>query len=117
MYFVKGQWLTYIKWYYTVAWSQDPSFLDFFDAPIVERRWRASSLLFRFGLMWKLYDNVASADPYLYRYALTEGSLKPSETIENGPHPEDLMLLVCKGKKEEGVATHSRMGAEKQQFL
>ncbi|KAF1854694.1 hypothetical protein Lal_00015655, partial [Lupinus albus] len=43
-----GQWLDYVRWYHTTA-------------SIVERHWKTSRsypLLVRFGLMWRLYDEV-----------------------------------------------------------
>lgn len=55
------QWLTYCRWYYVTAWSPTVTIQDqdFFDAPVVNRDWRVTSVdpeLVRFGLLWKLYD-------------------------------------------------------------
>lgn len=56
------RWLTYCRWYYVTAWSQTVTIQDFFDAPVVNRDWRVTSVdpeLVRFGLLWKLYDLIA----------------------------------------------------------
>jgi len=56
------QWLTYCRWYYVIAWSPTVTIQDFFDAPVVNRDWRVTSVdpeLVRFGLLWKLYDLIA----------------------------------------------------------
>jgi len=56
------QWLTYCRWYYVTALSPTVTIQDFFDAPVVNRDWRVTSVdpeLVRFGLLWKLYDLIA----------------------------------------------------------
>ena len=56
-------WLKYVRWYYATALSPDVSIEDFIQAPVVTTRWKASNefpLLTRFGLMWKLFDEVTS---------------------------------------------------------
>ena len=44
------------------ALSPTVTIQDFFDAPVVNRDWRVTSVdpeLVRFGLLWKLYDLIA----------------------------------------------------------
>lgn len=55
------QWLQYCKWYYGTALSPEVTIQDFFDAPVVNRKWWTDSTdpkLVRFGLLWKVYDMV-----------------------------------------------------------
>lgn len=54
------QWLRWVSWYHTVALSPDVS-IDtlLYDAPICASSWKRSNFdpnVFRFGLVWKLYD-------------------------------------------------------------
>jgi len=62
---VKGwvrQWLKYVQWYHTIALDPEVSVEAFFKAPVVTSSWKATRedpQLVRFGLMWKLYDEVA----------------------------------------------------------
>lgn len=62
---VKGwvrQWLKYVQWYHTIALDPEVSVEAFFKAPVVTSTWKATRedpQLVRFGLMWKLYDEVA----------------------------------------------------------
>ena len=54
--------LTYLRWYHLSAWSPDVSLQDFFEAPVVNRKWNTESTdptLVRFGLLWKVYDWLA----------------------------------------------------------
>lgn len=54
------QWLNYNRWYYTTALSPGVSFEDFIKAPITTFELLAiAPHLVRFGLMWRLYDEVA----------------------------------------------------------
>ena len=49
-------WLRHLQWYCLVALSSEVRIGDFFDAPIIERKWWASETdqeLVRFGLIWK----------------------------------------------------------------
>jgi hypothetical protein len=52
----------YLRWYHLSAWSPDMSLQDFFEAPVVNRKWNTESTdptLVRFGLLWKVYDWLA----------------------------------------------------------
>lgn len=54
--------LFYGRWYYTVALSPGVTFEDFIKAPILTTHWKVRQEdphLVRFGIMWKLYDEVA----------------------------------------------------------
>lgn len=57
-----SQWLNYVRGYSTVAMHSGVSFQDFFSAPVVTSRWnttREDPNRIRFGLMGRLYDEVA----------------------------------------------------------
>lgn len=54
-------WLQYVYWFHTVALNLDPSLVELFDVPLVETSWRGTKIdkdLYRFGLVWKVYDMV-----------------------------------------------------------
>lgn len=54
-------WLRYVHWYYTVAMDLDPDLAKLFEVPLVETSWKGTKLnkdLYRFGLIWKVYDMV-----------------------------------------------------------
>lgn len=56
-----SSWLKYLHWYHTVALSPDPNLEDLLNVPVVETNWKGSKQnddLFRFGLIWKVYDMV-----------------------------------------------------------
>lgn len=55
------QWLNYVQWYYTNALNLALPFERFLSAPVVQHHWKARTedpLLTRFGLMWRLFDEV-----------------------------------------------------------
>jgi len=55
-------WLRYCRWYYGTALLPDVGIQEFFDAPIVNNKWKVLSEdpnLFRYGLLWKLFYMVA----------------------------------------------------------
>lgn len=59
------QWLTYCRWYYVIAWSPTVTIQDqdFFDAPVVNRDWRVTSVdpeLVRFGLLLFFYGSTGA---------------------------------------------------------
>lgn len=57
------QWLKYVKWYSLVALSPEVTINQFFSAPVTISTWRRTKRdenLVRFGLLWKLYDMVAT---------------------------------------------------------
>ena len=62
---MRGQinlWLKYVKWYLTTAIDPAVSIEEFFNAPIVSSRWKATRedpVVVRFGQLWRLYDLVA----------------------------------------------------------
>lgn len=52
------QWLNVVQWYYT---NLALPFERFLSAPVVQHHWKARTedpLLTRFGLMWRLFDEV-----------------------------------------------------------
>lgn len=55
-----SQWLKWVSWYHTVALSPDVSIDQLlYDAPICASSWKRSNFdpnVFKFGLVWKLYD-------------------------------------------------------------
>lgn len=55
------QYLTYLKWYCSVALAPDVSIDAFIDAPIYIRTWHSPKVdlsTFRFGVMFRVYDWV-----------------------------------------------------------
>ena len=56
------QWLKWVQWYYTDAWSPEVSIDQMFSAPMCATNWKRLHFdenLFFFGLFWKLYDMAA----------------------------------------------------------
>lgn len=56
------QWLRWVSWYYTEALSPDVTIDQLLNAPYCSTSWKRSNLdinLFKFGLVWKLYDMSA----------------------------------------------------------
>lgn len=54
-------WLAYVKWFYTVALTPNPSLEQLLDPPVIEFDWRGPRRveeLYRFGIIWKIYDLV-----------------------------------------------------------
>lgn len=55
------QWLNGVQWYYTNALNLALPFERFLSAPVVQHHWKVRTedpLLTRFGLMWRLFDEV-----------------------------------------------------------
>ena len=55
------QWLNSVQWYYTNALNLALPFERFLSAPVVQHHWKVRTedpLLTRFGLMWRLFDEV-----------------------------------------------------------
>lgn len=55
------QWLNSVQWYYTNALNLALPFERFLSAPVVQHHWKVRTedpLLNRFGLMWRLFDEV-----------------------------------------------------------
>ncbi|KZV54692.1 Mitochondrial protein [Dorcoceras hygrometricum] len=55
-------WLRYCRWDYCTLQNPDVNIQEFFNAPIVNRKWkitRTDPHLVRFGLLWKIFDMVA----------------------------------------------------------
>lgn len=77
------QWLNYLKWYHTVAMSDQVSLEDFFKAPVITYDWkvtRKDPQLVKFGLMWKLYDEVALRG-LSYRVPILGASSNPQSNL------------------------------------
>ncbi|TYH76668.1 hypothetical protein ES332_D04G101600v1 [Gossypium tomentosum] len=92
-----ANWLQYVKWYYTQALLPSVLLKDFFDAPVFTRHWKVKSEdpeLIRFGLLWRLYDEVAKKGedkngcslfdrPIRYSYLLASSSISSDRTALN----------------------------------
>jgi len=56
------QWLKWVQWYWTIAYSPDVTIDQLFDAPICATTWKRTNKdvnLIKFGLLWKAYDMAA----------------------------------------------------------
>ena len=67
------QWLNSVQWYYTNAFNLALPFEMFLSAPVVQHHWKVRTedpLLTRFGLMWRLFDEVGKwkVGPWYLRY-------------------------------------------------
>lgn len=55
-------WLRYCNWYYRTAMDPEVDIKEFFNAPMVSRKWKITlhePTVARFGLLWKVFDMVA----------------------------------------------------------
>lgn len=105
------QFLKWVSWYHTVALSPEVSIDSLFDAPICATSWRRSNLdssIFKFGLIWKLYDmgagwTISTVPQYLLdpNTVITHsqwilGGLKGNDFLMA---PVDLPLHLEKGRR------------------
>lgn len=92
------QWLKYLKWYLTTASDPAVSIEEFFNAPIVTSRWKATRedpLVIRFGLLWKLYDLVAEKGlDYQVPILGTQTSFGQPITILGGISGKDFLVFA-----------------------
>lgn len=65
-----SQWLSWIRWYYIVALSDQVTLDDLLVAPVCATSWKRSERIVRFGTMWKLYDMAANWNPSMPPYIL-----------------------------------------------
>lgn len=82
-----ANWLQYVKWYYTQALLPSLLLNDFFDAPVFTRHWKVKSEdpeLIRFGLLWRLYDEVAKKGPSYMGFILADSKLTHPVTLLGG---------------------------------
>ncbi|KAK5786168.1 hypothetical protein PVK06_040799 [Gossypium arboreum] len=82
-----ANWLQYVKWYYTQALLPSVLLKDFFDAPVFTRHWKVKSEdpeLIRFGLLWRLYDEVAKKGPSYMGFILADNKLTHPLTLLRG---------------------------------
>lgn len=74
-------WLQYCRWYYSTALDPEVTIEQFFDAPMVNRKWkidRVDPQLTRFGVLLKVYDMVALKGIDFRLPILTEGTTSPN---------------------------------------
>lgn len=56
-----NQWLQYCRWYYQLSENYQCSIEDWFNGPVINRKWKADLTdpeLVRLGLLWKCYNLV-----------------------------------------------------------
>lgn len=105
--------LKYVRWYYTVAAEPGLSLQDFFDAPIVARHWKVSSEdphLIRFGLMWRLFDEVARWRLSPKYYVLEECKMVHHTILYGGISGQDFLVYASRLNQPRAGRGHIPVG-------